>query len=53
MVPPSAASKRPILSLMAPVKLPFTWPNNSDSSSVLVIAPQLTRTNGRSLRGEL
>ena len=28
------------------------WPNSSDSSSVSVSAPQLTATNGRSLRGE-
>ena len=49
IVPPSAASKRPILSWIAPVKLPFTWPKSSDSSSVPVSAPQLTRTNGLSL----
>jgi len=30
-VPPSAASKRPGLLCAAPVKAPFSWPNNSDS----------------------
>src|SRR5438552_3225412 len=32
-VPPSATLKRPGLSRVAPVKLPFTWPNSSDSRS--------------------
>jgi hypothetical protein len=41
------------LSRIAPVKLPFTWPKSSDSSSVPLSAPQFTRMNGFSFRGEL
>ena len=51
MVPPSAASNRPFLLAVAPVKLPFTCPKSSDSSRVSVRAEQLTATNGLSLRG--
>ncbi|HEX5083971.1 MAG TPA: hypothetical protein VFY40_18135 [Blastocatellia bacterium] len=45
-VPSPACSKMPRLLAMALVKAPLTWPNNSDSSSVSVSAPQLTATNG-------
>ena len=34
-MPPSATSIRPFLSVSAPVNAPRTWPNSSDSSSVL------------------
>ena len=33
------------------MKLPFTWPNSSDSSSVSGRPAQLTATNGRAARG--
>ena len=49
-MPPSAASKRPIRSRRAPVKLPRTWPKNSLSKSVSGIAPQFTLTIGLPLR---
>ena len=51
-VPLLAASNRPCLSVLAPVKEPLTWPNSSDSSRVSGMAPQLTATKGRSVRGE-
>ena len=44
----SAFSSMPGLSRYAPVKLPFTWPNSSDSSSVSGRPAQLTVMNGRS-----
>ena len=50
MVPSSAFSSMPGLSRYAPVKEPFTWPNNSDSSSVSGRPAQLTVMNGRSER---
>ncbi len=50
IVPPWASSRRPRLALMAPVKAPFTWPNNSLSRSVSVRAPQSMGRKGRSLR---
>jgi len=50
MVPPSAASNRPRLSAMAPVKAPLRYPNSSLSSNVSVKAPQFTAMNGLSLR---
>src|SRR6266436_3710615 len=34
MVPPSANSKRPKRRWVAPVKAPFSWPNNSDAMQV-------------------
>ena len=52
IVPPSAAMNRPILSAIAPVNAPFTWPNSSDSSSVSGSDPHDTSTNGLSRRGE-
>jgi hypothetical protein len=33
-VPPSAASKRPILATFASVNAPRSWPNSSDSARV-------------------
>ena len=35
----------------ASVKAPLAWPNSSDSTSSVGIAPQLTTTNGPSARG--
>ncbi len=53
-VPPSAWAKRPRRLLSAPVKLPFTWPKNSLSSSAPgMAAAQLTATKGRRWRGLL
>ncbi len=43
-VPPSACSKRPTPRLVAPVKAPRSWPNNSLSTSSLGIAAMLTAT---------
>ena len=42
IVPPSATSKYPFLELAAPVKAPFSCPNNSESMVPSGIAPQLT-----------
>ena len=50
MVPLSAASKYPFFCPMAPVKEPFSWPNNSDSRIPSGIAPQLTLMSGFPLR---
>ena len=44
MVPPWAASNRPVLLSRAPVNAPLTWPNSSLSSKLSLRAPQLTRT---------
>ena len=45
-VPPSACCSSPRLSRYAPVKLPRTWPNSSDSSSVSARPAQLTASGG-------
>lgn len=45
-VPPSAASKRPILRSEAPVKAPFSWPKSSDSSKLAGRAAQWTAKKG-------
>ena len=45
-VPPSASSRRPSRANRRPVKAPFSWPNNSLSSSPSFSAAQLTFTNG-------
>ena len=45
-VPPSASSKRPALRELAPVKAPFSWPNNSDSIRSRGIAAMLMATKG-------
>ena len=50
MVPWSAASNLPILSLTAPVKAPFMWPNSSLSRRLSGMAPQWTAMKGLSLR---
>ena len=50
MVPPWAASNRPVLLSTAPVNAPLTWPNSSLSSRFSCSAPQLTRTYGPSDR---
>ncbi len=42
MVPPSASSKYPLRSDIAPVNEPFSWPNSSESIVPSGIAPQLT-----------
>src|SRR5437870_1196273 len=52
-VPPEATSNTPRLSAAAPVNAPFLCPNSSLSSSVSVMAPQLTGTNRRAARSEL
>ena len=49
-VPPSDISKTPRRRPEAPVKLPFSCPNNSLSSSVSVKAPQLMLMKGCSRR---
>src|ERR1035438_8705379 len=43
-VPWCASSNRPVLRAMAPVNAPFSWPNNSLSSSPSGIAAQFTFT---------
>ncbi len=50
MVPLSAISSLPGLSRYAPVKLPFTCPNSSDSSRVSGMPAQLTGTNPTAAR---
>ena len=50
-VPRSASSSLPALSRYAPVKLPLTCPNNSDSSSVSGRPAQFIATNGAEARG--
>ena len=51
-VPPSAAAAAPGLSEIAPVKLPFIWPNTSDSSRSDGIAPQFKAMNGPDARAD-
>ena len=50
IVPPSASSKRPILSVRASVKAPLTCPKSSLSKSPSGIAPVFTATSGRDAR---
>ena len=50
IVPPSAASKRPMRRLSAPVNAPFSCPKSSLSTSSRLIAAQLTATKGLCLR---
>ncbi len=50
MVPPSASWKRPFLSLIAPVKAPLQWPNNSDSRRFSGSALQLMGMKGANWR---
>src|SRR3954471_23573855 len=50
IVPPSASSKRPGRSLIAPVNAPRSWPKSSDSMSVSENSAQLTAMNGWCLR---
>jgi len=50
IVPPSAASNRPILRWTAPVNAPFSWPNSSEAISDAGIAAQLTRMKARLAR---
>ena len=45
-MPPSARSNQPFRSPTAPVKLPFSWPNSSESTSSAGMAPQFTRMKG-------
>ena len=49
-VPPLAASNRPGRSWVAPVNAPRACPKSSLSSSVSVMAPQLTAMNGPAAR---
>ena len=46
-----ACSKRPCRWACAPVKAPFSWPNNSDSNNSAGIAAILMATNGFAARG--
>ena len=50
-VPPCAYSSRPILSAVAPVNAPFTYPNSSLSNSVSTTAEQLQVTKRPELAG--
>ena len=50
-VPPSACSKRPRRSSVAPVNAPFSWPKSSDSSRSAVNAEVLSAMNGFAARG--
>ena len=50
-VPRSERSNQPRRRPVAPVKLPFSWPNSSESTSSGGIAPQFTRVNGPWSRG--
>ena len=49
-VPVSAISKRPIFCVTAPVKAPFSCPNNSLSNKSKGMAAQFSFTNGRPQR---
>ena len=51
-MPPWASANAPRRSVIAPVKLPLTWPNSIDSISSRGTEPQSNTTNGPSLRGE-
>ena len=51
-VPSSARSNQPLRVPTAPVKLPFSCPNSSESIRSGGIAPQLTRMNGPAARAE-
>ncbi len=51
MVPPSAASKRPMRSATAPVNAPLVWPNISLSKSEPGMPPRFTFMNGFDARG--
>ena len=44
--PNRASSNLPSFRATAPVKDPFSWPNNSDSKSVSTMAEQFTAING-------
>ena len=52
-VPPSAARTRPGLLSIAPVKVPFTWPNSSLSINVPTSVAESTGGNTLSSRGEV
>jgi hypothetical protein len=52
MLPPEAASKRPLRWRSAPVKAPFSWPKSSLSKSDSFKAAQFTFIKGPSRRGE-
>src|SRR6267143_888165 len=53
IVPPSASSNRPRRRCNAPVKEPFSWPNNSEAIKSRGIAAQLTLTKARDERRDL
>ena len=50
-MPPWACSKRPMRRRSAPVKLPFSWPKSSLSSSVSGIDEHCSVTKGCDARG--
>ena len=52
IVPPSASSKRPMRSVRASVKAPFTCPKSSLSNRPSASAPVFTATSGREAREE-
>ena len=52
IVPPSACSNNPLCSFKAPVKAPFSWPNNMSSIKCSGIAAQFKATNGPLARGD-
>ena len=52
MVPPSAASKRPMRLATASVKAPFSWPKSSLSRRLPLSAAHSTATKGPFARGE-
>ena len=51
-VPPFASWNFPAWRSVAPVKLPFSWPNRRDSTSASGMAPQFTATKGRPARSD-
>ena len=51
-VPPLASWNLPRCLSVAPVKLPFSWPNRMDSTRFSGIAPQFTATNGLPARSD-
>ena len=51
-MPPSACSNRPVRVIIAPVKLPFSWPNSSLSIRFGGTAPQSNTTSSLRERGD-
>ena len=53
MVPPSAASSRPVAAAIAPVKAPRSWPKSWLSIRCSGRLAQFSRTKGRAARGDI